>query len=156
MQRFGAQHRITPNLVTLPPNYNYSKITKLEMKPNFSYRGIPKAGREKLEKLPFIKLVIASVIISITSIGLVFLFNKRLPPEVPLLYGMAEDEMKLVTRTSLVVPGLVSLSITILNTMLSLIFADEFIKKTLIVSAFVITLLSAITTVKIILLVGNI
>lgn len=111
---------------------------------------------KEIEKLPYTRLIYLSLVINITTIALVYVLQPKLPPEVPLLYGMAEDEAKIAAKTSLIVPSLISTSIVIFNTLLSLIYNDAFIRKILIASSFTISALSTITVVKIVFLVGNI
>ncbi len=83
-------------------------------------------------------------------------YFKRLPPEVPLFYGIAEGEAQLVSNWQLLIPSGVSLGFLFLNSTLAYLFKDEFLKKTLIIATFSLTLLSVVTTIKIITLVGNI
>jgi len=113
-------------------------------------------NRSFFSKVAFARFVLASFIVNIIIIILVFVLGGFLPPEVPLLYGLPEGQDQLVSTYYLAIPALVSLIITIVNLILSSIVNDDLSKKALILISLVITLFSTITTIKIIFLVGSI
>jgi hypothetical protein len=88
-----------------------------------------------------------------TGVSLLALSN--LPPQVPLFYGLPETEERLAPSWMLVVPSLASFLILLVNASLSLFIEEEFAKKVLVASSFSVALFSAITTLKIISLVGS-
>lgn len=107
-------------------------------------------------RIPYKKLVIASVIINAINIGGVLLLSKYIPPQIPLFYGLAEGEGQLNSTLGLIIPGLISSTITIFNTTLCLVIRkEEFLQKALVVAAFTTSLLSIITVIQIIFLVGS-
>jgi hypothetical protein len=113
-------------------------------------------GTSEITKLPFIRLVYISIAINLIGMLSVLFLKKSIPPEVPLFYGLAEGESQLARREMLMIPSMVSLLIILINVSFALLVQNEFLKRTLIISSLVITLLSVITLVEIILLVGKI
>ena len=113
-------------------------------------------NRSFFSKVPFAGFVLASFIINIIIIILVFVLGNFLPPEVPLFYGLPEGQDQLVSTYYLAMPALVSLIITIINLILSSVVESDLSKKALILVSLVITLFSTITTIKIVFLVGSI
>lgn len=111
--------------------------------------------KDSLIKLNFFKLAIFSALISVVNIFAIFILKDNLPPQVPLFYGLALGEDQLVSASQLTIPAILALSIIGLNAFLSTFFENLFLKQTLILGAFAVSLLSAITTVKIIFLVGS-
>ncbi|MFI5240960.1 MAG: hypothetical protein ACHQUA_00845 [Microgenomates group bacterium] len=107
-----------------------------------------------LEKLPNKNHVYFSVGISLFIAILVVILKGFLPPEVPLYYGKAVGEEQLVPTLGLLFAPGVSLFVTILNVALSKSIKDVFFKKVLIVSALFVSILIAITVIKIVFLVG--
>ena len=118
-------------------------------------RSTPLQKKLSIERIPFKNFVYASFTISIVGIVLIVLLQNKLPPEVPLLYGLPEGEEQLTTSLGLVIPLVSSLIITILNITAVFFLQNSFLRKTLVLGAFAISFLSFITTVKITLLVGN-
>lgn len=117
-----------------------------------------KIGKNKeilVENIPFKDFVGAAVLINILIIALVVLIQKLLPPQLPLFYGLPEGEEQLVSSLSLVIPNLASLIIIATNVILSYLLKDEFLKKFLIITAIGVSLFSAITTIKIVFLIGS-
>jgi hypothetical protein len=110
---------------------------------------------ENVGKLPFQKLIILSIIINVASIGFVFILLNHLPPEIPLFFGLAQSEAQLKSSLSLVVPGIIALGITVLNVVIGLITSNEYLRKILISATVAVSILSIITTIKILLLVGS-
>ncbi len=77
-----------------------------------------------------------------------------MPPLAPLFYGRPVGEAQLTNSLGLLIAPGTSFLITVLNLFLSLWTKDDFLKKLLAVSTIVISVLTAITVTKIILLVG--
>jgi len=108
-----------------------------------------------ISTLPFKWLIAATLIFNIIIISLVFILKNKLPPELPLFYGLPEGEEQLAPTLTLSLPSAISISILIFNTALSLLIDNEFLRKTLVASAFVASFFSIIATFKIFLLVGS-
>lgn len=89
----------------------------------------------------------------LTSVAALILRN-LLPPEVPLFYGKPTGEEQLTSSLGLLIAPAVSLLVTILNTALSTLVENPFLKNVLIISALFVSLLTGITIFKIIFLVG--
>lgn len=106
-------------------------------------------------KKTFKKIVFISVVLSLVPIILVFTFQKNLPPQVPLFYGLAQGEEQLAGPTLLVIPSLISAAILLANSLLAYFWRKEFLQEALVFTGFAVSTLSAITTLKIILLVGS-
>lgn len=108
--------------------------------------------------IPFKNYVSISVSVSLATIAAVvitILFSK-LPPQVPLYYGLPEGEAQLAPALALILPSLVSIATSIVNIMTCFFIEDEFLKKVLILTSIGVTFFATITTIRIILLVGNI
>ena len=99
--------------------------------------------------------LIASLGLASAVILIVFALMSTLPPEVPLLYGEAEGEAQLVPSWFLAAPGVFSILIILVNSALLGLTKDEFTQKVIAVSALIVTLFSAVTTLKIIMLVAS-
>jgi hypothetical protein len=114
--------------------------------------------KESFEKanLPFKGYIQFSVALNILVIIFVLIFLRKLPPQIPLFYGMAEGEEQLTRSWALIVPSLIALFILIVNSLLSLKTNDDFLKKVLIVAGLAATFFASITTIKIFFLVGSI
>jgi len=112
-------------------------------------------SKKVLIKLNFFKIVVFAVLISVANIVVVLILKDNLPPQVPLFYGLALGEEQLVSTNWLTIPSILSLSIIGINAFLSAFFENLFIKQTLVFGAFAVSLLSVITTVKIIFLLGS-
>src|SRR3989344_1215028 len=108
-----------------------------------------------IERVPLKNFVYLSFIISIVGILLIFLLQSKLPPEVPLFYGLPEGEEQLTTSLGLTLPLVGSLIITILNTITVFFLQNSFLQKTLVLVSFAVSFLSFVTIVKITLLVGS-
>ena len=106
------------------------------------------------EKIPFKNAVYLTLGINLLILVFILFANRNLPPEIPLFYGNAVGEAQLaLTGWFFVAPG-TSLLVLILNTILSSIIKDSFLKKMLILSALFVSILVAITVFKIVFLVG--
>ena len=105
-------------------------------------------------KPPFLNVFYISILINVLTIVGVLALSKRLPPQLPLFYGLPEGKEQLTSRTGLVVAAFSSFTIVLVNAAFSGLLKNDFLRKTLIISGFAISLLSLITTTEIVLLVG--
>lgn len=103
---------------------------------------------------PFKSCVYASFAISLLLGAGILIIQNNLPPSLPLFYGKPVGEAELTSVTGFLIAPAASFLITLVNTLLSFTFKDVFIKKILILSSFLVTLLITITLIKIITLVG--
>ena len=106
------------------------------------------------ERIGLIKFIYAALILNLINLAAVLLAQKHLPPQVPLFYGFTESEEQLTSPEGLFIPGIFSLVIVFINSFLSLAITNIYLKKIMSVTSFTISLLSLITVIKIILLVG--
>lgn len=114
-----------------------------------------KLGKFEVDRVPFKNYVLWAIIANALVAGAVILGQKLLPPEVPLFYGLAEGEAQLAPRILLVIPSSASIVILLVNSFISSLITDEFIKKVIILGAIATALFAVITSVKIAFLVGS-
>lgn len=118
-------------------------------------KNLPYKKDIKKAKIPYKKEVGIALIINLVVVLTAGLLVFRLPPQIPLLYGLPEGEEQLVPSWCIIVPNLTSLLIIVLNSVLSNSVKDNYLKKILIFSGFASTFFATITTLKIFFLVGN-
>ena len=106
------------------------------------------------KKVPFKGYLYASLILDIFLVLAIFLIKNFLPPEVPLFYGLPKGRAELVPTLGLLIVPLVSFVILLLNTIIASFIADQFIKKSLVISSFITTIILSVAVFKIILLIG--
>lgn len=131
-----------------------SKTVKKTKIAEFSERLSSKA-KEDFKRIPFARPFYFFLAVNVFVIIMAVLAQKRLPPQIPLYYGLPRGEQQLSDKAGILIPNIISLSVLIINTTLSYLVKDEFLKKTLVVFGFVTVILATVTTLKIILLVGN-
>lgn len=101
------------------------------------------------------KPVYTSIAINLVVILFVLIAKNFLPPVVPLFYGKAVGEQQLIASLGLTIPPLVSLLITAINFSINRWFIkDLFLKNALLIASVFTSILSAITVLRIIFLVG--
>ena len=132
------------------PN-NYSQIFQNKFK---SFKFIKKT-EANLEKVPLLNLLYISLSITLITFLTIFLVKSNLPPEVPLFYGNADGQGQLAGSLGLAIPSLVSLTMTVVNTLISFLLEKKFLKQILSLTSFAISIFATITTFKIIFLVGS-
>lgn len=106
------------------------------------------------DKIALVKFVYTALFFSLLNIIIVLLMQKNLPPELPLFYGYTESDQQLTTPFGLLIPGAISLTVILINSTLSILIPNDFLKKTLSVTSFLISMLLLITVLKIIFLIG--
>lgn len=114
---------------------------------------MPKSGQDMT--IPNKNYFYYSAGISILLIIIVYAIKNYLPPEVPLFYGKAVGQDQLVPTLGLLYAPLTSLTITFINFLLTRVIKDSFLQKILVLISFFVSILIAITTIKIIFLVGH-
>ncbi|MBL7036872.1 hypothetical protein ISR94_03475 [Candidatus Microgenomates bacterium] len=127
-----------------------SKITRTKFKKEFNQK------KEKFERLPLKKFYIFSFFLNIIVLVAALLSKYILPPEIPLFYGLPQSSQQISSSYFLFIPSLVSLALTVVNAYLSIFVDNTYLKKVLAFSTILISILSTLTTLKIIFLVGSI
>ena len=98
---------------------------------------------------------IVCLAINLLLIVTVVLARNALPPLLPLFYGAPSGEDQLARQGFLVLPLIMVTAISIINILLSRIVSDLFLQRILFGFTVVTTLLSTITVIRIMLLVGH-
>lgn len=80
----------------------------------------------------------------------------RLPPEIPLYYGLPNGTGQIAEKSRIIVPSTAAVSFIVLNTIITVIVNNQFLKKLLVITGFVLSIFALTTTLEIIFLVGNI
>jgi hypothetical protein len=99
--------------------------------------------------------VIVALAISLITLFITLIGQKFLPPQIPLFYGQPEGEEQLASSFALFLPGAFALLLLFINVGLSVLIKDDFIKKFLVLASLVVSVFAAVTTLKIIFLVGS-
>ncbi|HJX45603.1 MAG TPA: hypothetical protein VJ399_00315 [Patescibacteria group bacterium] len=115
----------------------------------------PKGSYLNVSEIPFLKLIFVFILLNLATAAAVLIANNKIPPQVPLYYGYARGDRQLIESSGLVLPSLMSVGIITVNTIISLFIGSGYLKRALVISSFLATALSLITTVKIMLLVGS-
>ncbi len=114
-----------------------------------------KENLEREEKIPFKKVLIFSFVLGLLTIFSVILSLNRLPPEVPIFYGLPQGKEQLGPTSSLFLPGFLAIFLSLINTAIIFTLGDDFLKKTLVFTSLALNILCFIGTIKIVFLVGN-
>jgi len=107
-----------------------------------------------LKRLHFKNYFYTSIALDLVMMLAIVLLKGFLPPVVPLLYGNPTGNSQLLPTLGLLVAPGISLTVTVINISLSLIIKEEFLRKILAVSSVLVTILVAITVIKVFFLVG--
>lgn len=106
------------------------------------------------KKTPFNGFLIAAFILDLVTMSVILLVKGYLPPIVPLLYGRPSGESQLVPTLILLAAPALSIFFIIINWLITNLITDLFAKKLLIITTFLLSLLTSITVFKIIFLIG--
>lgn len=109
----------------------------------------------EFDKLPLNRLLLASFIIAIVTVGIGLLAQFILPPQIPLYYGLPQTIEQIAPSILILLPSFISIFITILNTLLSIKIHDNYLGRTLAFASITVAVLATVTTFKIIFLVGS-
>ena len=104
--------------------------------------------------MPIKSVVYSSLAINLACFLIILLIKGFLPPVVPLFYGLPSGSEQLSPTNGLFILPAAGVGITFLNLLIAGNVKDVYLKKALIISSVFVSILSAITIVKIILLVG--
>ena len=113
-----------------------------------------KKASQVFKKPPFLKLIYISIFLNLICILGIIAIKQSLPPEAPLFYGLAEGEDQLTTTLGLTLPGVASIFIVLINLLIATFIENELLRKSLIIAGFFVSVLSFITTIQIVLLIG--
>ena len=105
--------------------------------------------------IPFPQIILPILVIHLIGLVAYLLVQGNLPPVVPLLYGLPYGEEQLVPKIFLLTPLIVGVIILVLNTLIIKFTKDNFSQKALLYLIIATSLLSIVTVVKIVLLVGS-
>lgn len=109
----------------------------------------------KAISFPFRSYFVVFLGLNLAVIILVLSLQSKLPPVVPLFYGLPTGEEQLVPKMFLITPLLIAIAITIANIFILKITKEAFIQKVFVGLTLAVTLLAIITTVKIFFLVAS-
>lgn len=110
----------------------------------------------KIKTIPYVKIFAPLLVVNFIVVFIVIWLQPSLPPEVPLLYGRAYGEKQLIAKLGLTIPSGVVIFATLVNAAVSSLVSEKLLQQILVATSIVATILSLITTTKIILLVGNV
>lgn len=106
--------------------------------------------------LPFRNILVAGIAANLLLIGIILVIQGRvLPPQVPVFYGFPEGEEQLTKTPFLVAPSVTALMFTLANTGVALFIRSALAKNILVLASSFLLILSLVTTVRIVFLVGN-
>lgn len=109
----------------------------------------------QIKTLPFKNYIYSAFVIDILTIAFVLVVQPKLPPQIPLLYGLPQGEAQLTGPLGLFIPTGFSLIFIAINLFLSGFTKDDFLRKVLAVTSLAVAVFAAITSVKIAFLVGQ-
>lgn len=106
------------------------------------------------QDIPFKGYFYASCGLNIAVILAIILLKNFLPPVTPLFYGRPEGATQLVPTIWLILAPFMALILTIVNVFLTKPVKDKLMQQILVVSTLLISVLTAVTILKIVFLVG--
>lgn len=110
----------------------------------------------RFERLPLFKLIISTVITNLIVILIGLAAKFILPPQIPIFFGFPQTEEQLAPSLLIIIPPIISLFFTIINSVAAINIESSYIKKSFAFASLAVTLLSTIAVIKIIFLVGSI
>lgn len=111
---------------------------------------------EKYKNLPQRNYFKFALILLLITFIIACLSQLILPPQIPLFYGLPQGSAQTTTPIWILLPSVIGLVINLINSYLSIVISDIYLKKTLAIASLAVSILALITTVKIVMLVGNI
>ncbi len=114
-----------------------------------------KSKKDLNERFPLLKIIYLSIAINLLVMIAIVLLNNRLPPEVPIFYGLPEGPSQLGPKNHLAIPSILAMLFIVINLLMVFFIKNDFLKKTLIITGFILSVFSFTTTLKIMFLVGN-
>jgi hypothetical protein len=108
-----------------------------------------------MDKIPLKNYILIGGVINFATIIFTLFVQGKLPPQVPLFYGLPLGENQLVKPIFLLIPSLLSCVIISANLFLARLIKDDFVKKAFAVTGLASAIFTGITTFKIIFLIGS-
>ncbi len=93
--------------------------------------------------------------LSLLTCLIALLAQSVLPPQIPLFYGLPVGTEQLSPSYGLLIPGGLAFIINFVNLLLLSKIKDDYLKKVLLISSYIVAFFVIITTIKIIFLVGS-
>jgi len=106
------------------------------------------------KKITYKKLFLAALVGNTLVVLFILVLKSFLPPVVPLFYGRPTGEAQLTTYLGLYIAPGVSFLITAVNMFLNLWLEEDYIKRLLAIFSVSVSVLTAITVLKIVFLIG--
>lgn len=119
------------------------------------YKGKKNSKTIGNKNLPYLSFTLLFGLGNIITIIVVLIFQKNLPPEIPLYYGLPRSTRQLATPPELIIPLIISLVVAFFNNSIAFLTKSDFLKKVLIIASYFIIAMAIITVIKIMLLVGT-
>ena len=119
------------------------------------FSGLDLSNKGIRNRIPYIRIYYTSLIINLILIVIVFFLQDRLPPEIPLYYGLPEGTGQIARSSMIFLPSLTAIGFIFINTLIIFILSSDFLKKSLVITSLVLSIFAFTTTAKIMLLVGN-
>ncbi len=101
------------------------------------------------------KTVFLTFAVNVLLMVFVWINLAKLPPQVPLYYGNVEGAEQLGPVSGLFIPPGFCLVFLLMNSIITKSYKDDFLSSLLVWSSVILTILSTITVLKIMMLVGN-
>jgi hypothetical protein len=105
-------------------------------------------------EIPAKEYLYASLGVDVLSVITILAVKNLLPPVVPILYGKPEGAEQLVPVLGLLIAPLAALIIGVVNLIIAYFLKGAFLKKILVLGTFLVSILSLITVLKVVFLVG--
>ncbi len=93
--------------------------------------------------------------LNLTVALLVMFLKNKLPPVIPLYYGLPQGEQQLVQNAFLVIPSLVACGFSIINGVIANFVKKDFLTNSLLTISFTLSAFAIVSVSKIFFLVGN-
>ena len=100
--------------------------------------------------IPYFYGMLIMLSVNVLVITLLIIFLKKLPPQVPLFYGLPRGEVQLAPPISLVYPLVLSSLFLVINSVFATLSKSPFSKKVFVVGGIFISILALITVIRII------
>jgi beta-lactamase regulating signal transducer with metallopeptidase domain len=100
--------------------------------------------------IAYFNSMLIMLFVNISVIVLIIIFLKKLPPQVPLFYGLPRGEVQLTHPVSLVYPLVLSSLFLVINSVFASLSKSPFSKKVFVVGGVFISILALITVIRII------
>ncbi len=114
-----------------------------------------KKQKNPLETLPLTKIAIVTLIASAMLLAFSVVAIFFLPPQIPLYYFAGDPKNQIADSLLIIFPPILAIIFSVINFLLAVIVKSDFLKKILIIASLSITILAAISVLKIFFLVAS-